>query len=249
MDWNISCLYPDGHTEYQELETFKPWQNILGWDTYNLNVQYYFSTIGTVLDTDVYVGVLPLSAQFYPQIPVNDTTYPADYPADRMTVLAFSQVLGTSTSEMSKVTVYYVTQDEFSAASENDPLLKFFHGVESLFNWTWDGVVYIVGQIPGVGPYLETFLTLVGFALEEIAFWLNLFFIEYPELTIGCIEFLIIADAITNTRSLWKLLQRIVDDHIKVGDFFLNLIVRAIDLISKIITAVANAISTIKPFG
>jgi len=163
-------------------------------------------------------------------------------------MLAFSQVTGSSTSEISKVTVYYVTAEEFAAAQVNDPLLKFFHGVESLFNWTWDGVIAVVAKIPGVGPYLETFLTIVGFALEEIAFWLNLFFIEYPELTAGMVEFLIIADAIINTRSLWKLLQRIVDDHIKLCEFLLNLIVAGIDLITKVVGAVANAISSIKPF-
>lgn len=253
MKFNISCLFPDGHTEYRDLSAFKPGQPVVDGvfgtklDAYNLNIQYYFSTAGTTFDTDVYVGLLPLSTQFYSQIPENDSSYSGSL--DRITILAFSQVLGTSTSEISKVTVYYVTAEEFEAAQENDPLLRLFHGAESLFNWTWDGVVYLVGKIPGVGPHLETFLTLVGFTLEEIAFWLNLFFIEYPELTIGAIEFLIIADAVTNTRSLWKLLQRIVDDHIKIGEFFLNLIVHSIDLISRIISAVSNIISTIKPFG
>lgn len=251
--FNISCTYPNGTTEYQELGSFEPYQKIMGLNYYNFNIQYYFvayeSYVGSYIAANVYLDLIPLSAEFHP----HSTAYDAadailSGDSSSRTILAFSQVTGSSTSEISKVTVYYVTAEEFAAVQENDPLLKFFHGVESLFNWTWDGAVAVVSKIPGVGPYLETFLVIVGFALEEIAFWLNLFFIEYPELTVGMVEFLIIADGIINTRSLWKLLQRIVDDHIILCNFLLNLIVIAIDLITRVISAVANAISSIKPF-
>lgn len=247
--FNISCTYPNGTTEYQEIEEFLPYQKCLGLDYYNFNIQYYFlaegTTINSFLATEVYVGMIPLSAQFYQQIPANSTTNYGSL--TRSNFMAFSQVSGTSSSEIDQVTIYYVTEEEFYSSAQNDLYLQVTHAIEGVFSWTWAKVVAAVARIPGIGPHLETFLTLVGFALEEIAFWLNLFFIEYPELTIGTVEFLIIADAIINTRTLWKLLQRIVDDHIKLCTFLLNLIVVGIDMITRIVTAVANAVSSILP--
>lgn len=229
-DFNISCTYPNGTTAYREITSFAPY----AFD-YDLTIQKYFLAADWLFDVDVNVALLPLTVEFESDL------IKSEYDA-----LAFSSVTGTS-SDPIHVTAYFVTWEEFKSQRENDLGLKIGVGAQDLFNWAWDGVLPIVGKIPYVGEHLEPFLLVTGFALEETAFWLYLFLVEYPELTFGMVEFLIICDALLNTRTLWKLLERIVDDHVKFAEFLLKLIMGAIDMITRILSAVAAIINSIKP--
>lgn len=232
--FNVSCEYPNGTIAYRDLSAFAPFAM-----DYDLTIQKYFLAADWIFDLDVNVALLPLTARFEgPEADLKGMDYG---------VLAFSEVIGSTAPGTFDITMYLVTPDEFKEFQKNSLLLKLGGAVQGLFDWAWDSIISFAGKIPYVGPFLETGLSVTGIVLEEIFFWLYLIFIEYPELVVLTVEFFIIADALLTTRSLMSLANRIIDNHIKVFEFVINTAITAIEVIMRVIQAIANAINALKP--
>lgn len=233
-NFNVSCQYPNGTMAYKDLSAFAPFAI-----DYDLTIQKYFLAVDGIFDLDVNVALLPLTARF--------EGLEADLKGMDYGVLAFSEVSGSTAPGTFDITTYFVTPDEFKEFEKNSLRLKLGAAVQGLFDWGWDNIITFAGKIPYIGPFLETGLFVTGIVLEEIFFWLYLIFIEYPELVILTVEFFIIGDALLTTRSLMSLVNRIIENHIKVFEFVINTAVTAIEVIIRIIQAIANAINAIRP--
>lgn len=241
-NFNVSCTYPDGTTETTTLAKFAP----ISFD-YDINIQSYWLYGYFAWETNIYVTLTPLSVDTNQQIPINDSTYPEGYPATYYEPLAFSYVQGVSNDPFEKVTVYYVTAEEFEQIQNNDILLPITEGIGDLFDWTWDMVTGTIEKIPYVGPFFLTIMQIAAIYIEECIFWINLLFIQNWAMSIMLIEFFILGEAIYNTKTRVGLLTRVAENHVKVMKFFIFIGELAIDLVIKGIDAVSRIISMIKP--
>jgi len=229
--FNVTCHYPNGTSASQDLSTLRPFAR-----DYDLTIQPYWITGATdwVLDIDLAVGLVPLTATF--QDAYNPTTVQA---------LAFSQASG-SFSNPTDVIIYLVTQAEWDAQASNDPTAGLTEGISDLFSWTWIQLLSWVALIPGVGPLFAAAIEITALVISEVFWWFTIA-IYHRNLLILLIEFWIIADAMLNTKSLMGMLKKIVNNHIKIARGLIWLTKVSVGLILRVIQAVANAVSALKP--
>lgn len=235
-NYNISLTYPNGTTVSENLKSFQPFATDA-----DIKVQSYWQTVDNVLDSildvDVYVGLMPLTASF------GDVALP-DY-----TDIAFSQVSGTS-SVPGDLLVFLVNKEEFEEQVSDDPLGALYGLADSIFAWAWSSVVTWLSQVPGIGPYIVPTLNFAGILVDDLLWYANLLFIEYPETTLMSIEFYIIASVIVKTKrraNLAVMLDRIVQKHVAVIEFFYGLLLGVFNMISGLLSAIANIVNSLKP--
>ncbi|MDQ1252560.1 MAG: hypothetical protein QG646_1681 [Euryarchaeota archaeon] len=229
--YDIALQYPNGTVTTTQLETLAP--AATDWD---LHVQYYFLSGDSVFDLDVYTTLLPLSATLQTNNPTTSS------------VLQFSGISGSSTDYFDMV-LYATTDEEFAEQSENALGLQLSYAAGELFSWTWDAILSFVGLIPYVGDDLVTAILIASYIIDEIFFYFNLFLIEYIETTILTLEFFLITYSLhrTRTRSPVKMLKNVISDQIAVLDFILEKAKLAIELLVRIINAIASIVQSLKP--
>ena len=243
--WEVDFTfqYPNGTIEHLHETRF-----VLAPGGYRYVIQYGIPEIpehmsSTLVSVDLYIGFSPLRVGWNtlppdPTNPGSQTHY--DY-------IAFSEMTMYST-DLINLVIYLVNSAEWQNITENDDLLWGLSiSVGSLFSWTWDMILAFFNAIPFVGPYIATILEFTGLFVGEILYWLNFFLIENWEITILTVEFFIICHAMLTTKTLWKLVQQILDDHIALYDFAVKTIFTLIDLVKWIVSLVAEIISAIKP--
>ncbi|UUX92079.1 hypothetical protein [Methanoplanus endosymbiosus] len=239
--WNfdIDCQYPNGTTQSIHLSKLAPFSL-----DYDLNVQPWVTQTDWMLDVDVSVSVLPLQAVFPAEVGANP--FMTIEGSSAMASIAFANITGTTT-DPADVTIFISTPEEFKEQQENNWLAKIGATVDLFFQWTWDNILNFAADIPYIGKYLETGLTLAEIIISEVFFWFSLIFIEYPELTFLTMEFFILGDALISTRTLSSLVRKVVQNHIAFVEFMYSMIVRAIELFSRLITVITEIIQSLKP--
>lgn len=231
--WHVDCTYPNGTTLSDSYST----SSLIG--DYDIDIQAYWGDINTILSMNLYASLKPLEI-------VKSDIRPFYTP------VAFSNIAGyVSPGDFDNVRVFHVTYEEFEGIWGNDLLQAITGtistGLSNLFAWSWDMVLGFAAAIPFVGDYLETALILIAIIFGEIAFWFNLIFIEYPDLTFMTIEFYIIADAIMHGRSVPAIIKRIFRTHMKIINFMIDLPERLANLIMTVVKGIANIIQALKP--
>ena len=245
--YEVSLQYPNGTVQTETLDSFQPYAI----DT-DIKIQYfhYVTDTDSVLDVDVYVGLLPLTASF--TNPVSSESEMGELLSSTGLTyerVAFSDVQASCTNEFDFKAIY-VTAEDFQDQIEESVEEMISGGVELFFDWAWDSILAFVEMIPGVGPYLASALEMSAFIVGEVFFYLDLLFIEYPETTILTIEFLILAATILKTdkkSSIWDMAETYISMHKAVIEFFYNFAIRTIELLVKIVQMVADIVGAIKP--
>ena len=229
--WNfdLSLTYPNGTVETKHLETLAP--AAFDWD---LHVQYYFLSVDSVFDLDVFAALLPLSASFGT--------------ATNSEILQFSSISGNS-SDTFDLKLYATTQEEFEKQSNLDLGLQLSTALSDFFSWTWGAVLSFVGLIPYIGDDLVTAMLFASYLIDEIFFYFNLLFIEYIETTLLSIEFFVLVYSITRTKTKnpVKLVKNVVEDHTKVAHAIVSAVLLAINLVLSIIRTISDAVQGMKP--
>lgn len=231
--WNfdVSCTYPNGTTASQHLSSLQPFAG-----DYDLTLQPYWipGSGDWLFDIDINVALLPLTA-----------TFQDSYNPTKVQVLAFSQVLGTLT-EPGDVIVYLASRDEFEDQQKNNPITPIIDGAKTFFAWSWDALMDWIGKIPGIGPLFVSGIEITVTIVTEIVWWFYVAF-QYRNLLILLVEFWIISDALSNTKSLFALLRRIVQNHIRIAEGIIWLTETTVGLILKVVQTVAAAVNALKP--
>lgn len=231
--FDISLQYPNGTVATQQIDTI----NYLAGDV-DIKIQPFYNELDSEFDIDVYVGLLPLTATFY------DLNLYGFY-----TEKAFSDVQVSCTNEFDfKAT--YVTSEEFQSILEDSILEALLGSADLFFDWAWDSILAFVEKIPGVGPYMATALEISAFIIGEVFFYLDLFFIEYPETTLLTIEFFILGGTIFKTKkrdTIFDMIMIYVTLHKSIIEFFYDFALKTINLLNDIIKTIADIINAIKP--
>lgn len=239
-DFDVSLTDPNGLTNTTHLRSGAP----TAFD-YDLHVQYYWqsyipgddtSSYDSVLDIDVYTGILPLSvteSMFWRKVPKSE-------------VVQFSEVSAFSTSYFD-IILYAVDQEEFQKQVKNDFFAPVTEAISDVFSWTWDMIVSAIAKIPYIGGYLSGILILTALTLDSIIFYGNLFVVEYIETTILTFEFFVLSYAFTRKGRLWVKLKKVVDCHVHMIEFVLNVGEKLVNGFTKIIAAIAQIIQSLKP--
>lgn len=225
----VSCTYPNGSTTTNELSSLQPFAR-----DYDIWIQYFDPELDFV-DADIYVGLLPL-----------ETSFQFGEIYDKYQVIAFSDVSATSTHQMNGK-VRLATEEEFQEISDNNMWLALGNMWSGAFSWTWDQATSLIGKIPYIGPHLEATLTMVGMVVDEMLFWFNLLIIENIEYVIMLVETWILADAIFHTKSFMALINRIIENHVKVISFTISTTAAVVGMFARLVQAVLSAIQTMKP--
>lgn len=238
-DFDVSLTDPYGMTNTTHLRSGAP----TAFD-YDLHVQYYWqsyipgdtSSYDSVLDIDVYTGILPLSvteSMFWRQIPQSE-------------IVQFSEVSAYSSSYFD-IIMYAVDHEEFQKQVKNDFFAPIKEGVSDAFSWSWDMIVSTIAKIPYIGGYLSGILILTALTLDSIIFYGNLFIVEYIETTILTFEFFVLCYAFTRKGRLWGKLKKVVDCHIRMVEFVLSVGEKMVNGFTKIVSAIAQIIQALKP--
>ncbi len=227
--FDLALKNPNGTTETTQLESFAP----LATD-YDIHLQYYFLEGDSTFDLDIYTALIPLSATFLTSDPTASE------------IISFSDISASSTGYFDLV-LYAVTDEEFQEQIDNALGLQLEHAVGDVFSWTWDMVLTFVGKIPGVGPYLASVLEIAAIALDSIIFYLDLLLIQYPETTFLTVESFILANAFCRRGNFWVKINRVCNSHVRIIELFIDLVQAGVNIISRIISAVADAINALKP--
>jgi len=231
--WNfdLSLQYPNGTIETTHLSSLAP--AAFDWD---LHVQYYFLNADSVFDIDVYTAFRPLTATMQTNNPTQSG------------ILQFSSVYGQSTDHFD-LKLYATTIEEFQEQSEDGLGLQLGEAIGELFSWTWRAVLSFVGLIPYIGGDLVTAILFASYIVDETFFYFNLFFIEYLETTILTIEFFAVTYSIVKTRkkSPVKMVKTIIEDQVNIASKIIGAVTMAINLVTSIISTVANIIQGMKP--
>jgi len=242
--YDITLTYPDGSTNSTQLETFQPFAT----DS-DIKIQYFYPELDSIIDVDVYVGILPLTAQFTNPVSASSDigeALPEEYTYTR---IAYSQVTGSSNKPFD-LKLYYSTEEEFKA-QQDESVLESISGATELFSgWLWDNVIGFIGKIPGVGPYLEATLTISVSIIDNTFFYINLFFVEYAATTILTIEFFILSSAVIKTKkrsNVFAIIDKVVSGHVAVIEFVYKFAAGAINIFLGIVRMVASIVQAIKP--
>lgn len=234
--WNfdIELMSPNGSVQTKSISKVAIVPN-----NYDLHVQYFWTTWNETLidesyDIDIYTSIVPLSVSFL-------TFQPIGYQVEN-----FYKIDAESTSYFDMI-LYAVTGEELEAQQENDILASYSESINDLFSWTWDMVLTFVGKIPGVGPYLASILQIAAITIDAIVFYFDLLFVEYPETTFLTVESFVLASAFCRRGNFWVKINRVCNAHLKIIETFLDLAEAGVNIMSKIISAVADAINALKP--
>ena len=232
--WNITVTNPNGIVQSKELSTVALLNN-----NYDLHIQHYYTlwnetTIDESYDVDVYATLSPLSASF-------DFISPEGYRVE-----SFYKV-STDSDSYYDIILYAVTGEELDAQQKNKLFPSVSEALSDAFSWTWDVIVSTIAKIPYIGGYLSGILILTALTLDSIIFYGNLFVVEYIETTILTFEFFVLCYAFTRKGRLWVKLKKVVDCHIRMVEFALNVGEKMIGGFTKIVSAIAQIIQALKP--
>ncbi len=235
-DCNVTLTYPNGTVQHEDFTQFAP----ASFDV-DMKVQQYYtslsSAVDSVLDVDLYIGLLPLKASFQ------------DIATPSYSDIAFSEVSGTS-STPGDLIVYLATAEEFQDQQEDDPLSPLSELLGDFFAWTWSAVLAFVSKIPGIGPYLATILEITAIVVGDVVWFFDLFLIKHPETTILTIEFFILSFTLIQApknANIVVLLRRIIKDHVKVIKFTYEIVVGTVNMFTSVLSAIANIVNGLKP--
>lgn len=243
--YDISLTYPNSTVATATLKSFQP----LATDT-DIKIQYFGQReLDAIWDVDVYVGLLPLTASFVRPYS-NPDAVGENFPENLLyTRLAFSRVSGTCTQPVD-FKAYISTEEEFKKQQAEDLAYSIKESFELFFSWTWDAILTFVEMIPGVGPYFAMTIELVVVLVDDLFFYIKLFFIDYLETTLLTLEFFILADALINVSkraSIMTFVERIVSNHVKVITFVGGVILAAVSLVPMIVETVTRIVDALKP--
>lgn len=241
--FDVQLQYPNGSVQTKTLETFHGMA-----DDYDLYIQYVQGVEGdTAFDINVYLAMVPMRAEFTPLTTSQDEnlnlTIPEEY---QYTLIPLSSVEGQSTSYMD-VSVHSMSFSKFEELSKNSISRRIGEGITDIFSWSWETVLYGASKIPFIGDKLESVLKISGMAVGEVVFWFDLLIIKNWEITVLTFETVIFADAISRTKSLNALIRRIIQNHVQVIEFTIEIVNTVTMVIGRIVLAIANLIQSIKP--
>lgn len=232
--FNVSVTSPNGTVQSKELSTVALLNR-----NYDLHIQHYYTLwnetfVDESYDLDVYATLSPLSTSF-------DFISPEGY-----NVESFHKVSAESTSYYD-IILYAVTGEELDAQQKNKIFAPVTEALSDAFTWTWEMVVATIAKIPYIGGYLSGILILTALTLDSIIFYGNLFVVEYIETTILTFEFFVLSYAFTRKGRLWVKFKKVVDCHIRLVEFVLNVGEKLIGGFTKIVSAIAQIIQALKP--
>lgn len=244
-EFDINMTYPNGTTQSKHLEKFAPYNF-----DYDLQIQYDYDvlkSIDTAFDMDIYLGLMPLRASFTTltsnQSETLNQTIPDEY---QYYILAFSHVKGTSDKVMD-ASIEFVTGEEYKAMKEDSLKQRILQAYNGIFTWSWDLVLYGMGKIPFIGDYLEPALKSAGMLIGELLWWFDFLIIRNWYIFLLLIETFILGDAMVNTKSLFGLVKKIGNNHIKLIEFGIMIIQTIADVFMKFLLAIGNLIQSLKP--
>lgn len=232
--WNITVTSPNGTVQSKELSTVALLNN-----NYDLHIQHYYTLWNETLidesyDVDLYATLTPLSASF-------NFISPEGY-----VVESFYKV-STDSDSYYDIILYAVTGEELQDQQENKIFAPITEALSDAFKWSWDAVVSTIGKIPYIGGYLSGILILTALTIDSIIFYGNLFVVQYIETTILTFEFFVLCYAFTRKGRLWVKLKKVVDCHIRLIEFVLNVGEKLINGFTKIVSTIAQIIQALKP--
>lgn len=248
--FTLNMTYPNGTVTSKTLTTWKPLQDDVeykiqyyyDYKTYGLDSSYY----DDLLDIDVYVGLLPLNAQFTSLSSAESSVWGDVLPSDYLyTVMAFTRVGGTS-SAPADICVYLSNATELQEQKDQNP----YDAISYFLSWTWDKILIFISKIPGIGPYMVSTISILSILVDDGFWWFNLLFIENPETTLLTFEFFILSNAVLKTKrksNVMALVDRIVSSHITLIEFFYNIFLGLINAVSTIISTIASIVQGLKP--
>ena len=229
----VDVTYPNGTTiSADPISTLQPFAL-----DYDLRLQYATGDIDWIFDIDVYVTLLPQTVRF-------DTgTLVTEY-------ILFSSVEGESEAPFD-ARIYLGNSQDIQDIKDHNPLAQFNRTIGSVFSWTWEMVLAFIEMIPVVGPYFAGTLDLVAIVLGELFWYLDFFLIKEPEVTVMFIETFIIGEAVIaskgGARGIVFLLRRVLDNHIRAYQFFVNLVRLMVDIVLAVINTVSSIVNALKP--
>lgn len=243
--FDISLVYPNSTVATTTLKSFQPFAT-----NTDVKIQYFGQReIDAIWDVDVYVGLLPLTASFVRPYS-NPDAVGGNFPENLLyTRLKYSRVSGTCTQPVD-FKAYISTEEEFQKQQAEDLAYSIKESFELFFSWTWEAVLSFVEMIPGVGPYFAMTIELVVALVDDLFFYIKLFFIDYLETTLLTLEFFILADALINVSkraSIMTFVERIVSNHVKVITFVGGVILAAVSLVPMIVETVTRIVDALKP--
>jgi hypothetical protein len=241
--FDVSLTYPNSSVVTTSVTTSR-----LATDS-DIKIQYFYSELDSVLDIDLYVGMLPLYAGF--EVPISSGFDGSEDVSESLlyTRMAFSEVSGTCSSPFD-LKVYISDPAEF-AAQQEESLSELLTGSAELFtSWVWNNVIAFIEKIPGIGPYLADSLEFTAMLIDNVFFYFRLFFIDYLATTLLTIEFFILSKAIITTRknaNIFALLDKIITAHVDTFEFVVDTISKMISMFSALVHMIAAIVSAIKP--
>ena len=243
--FDISMLYPNGTVASKSLST-----TAISSRTCDISVQYAFTNTESLewANVDLYVGLLPLTASFTNLVSGDENSTFADTYDDEYyyTRLKFSHITYTCDSP-ADLTIYCSTNEEFEEQVSESISAYLKEELGDVFSWSWSMILTFVEKIPGVGPYLASILEIAALTIDAIVFYFDLLLIEYPETTFLTIESFILGSAFCRRGNFWTKINRVCNAHLKIIELFINLAEAGVNMMSKIISAVADAINALKP--
>lgn len=246
-NFNVSMTDPNGTTTSKHLSTVA-----LAARTCDISVQYAFTNTAPLewANVDLYVGLLPLRASFTNLLSADPNSTLAGVFDDELyyTRLMFSNLTYACDSP-ADLTIYCSTEEEFQQQVKESISAYAKELSGDFFTWSWNAILRFVSMIPFIGDDLVTAILIASYIIDEIFFYFNLFFIQYVETTILTLEFFIVTYSLhrTKTRSPVKLVKNVVSDHIAVFEFIIEKARFAIDLLIRIVHAIASIVQSLKP--
>ncbi len=220
----INLTYPNGTTVSEELKTLQ-----VGFNDYDIKVQYYAEEPDAPLELDVYVYLNPLQAE------VTSFGKCVDFPLDQYIV--FSHVSFASTEE-AHLEVYYCSYEEWNEIVESGGL-----GFGAILNQTGNAINEAIGWARQNVPYASTLIDAFSMfytTVSGLLYYFDLVFIQNGLLTFTLFESFVLAYSAGTSRNFYTFLRRYIHAHRSLFEFLL-------DFISKLIEMFAAVVSALKP--
>lgn len=219
----INLTYPNGTTVSEEFETLQ-----VGFNDYDIKVQYYAQEPDAPLELDVYIYLNPLQAE------ITSFGRYINFPLDQYIV--FNQISFASTDE-ARLEVYYCTYEEWNEIVENPFSLPAIGG--QISNAIQEALDWARNNVPYASLLIDTFDLLYTTA-SGLLYYFNLIFIQNGLLTFTLFESFILAYSASASRNFFTFLRRYIRAHRSLFEFLLG-------FINKLVETIAAVVNALKP--
>jgi len=146
-------------------------------------------------------------------------------------------------------TMFQVTPEEFQTISENNAVSQLLSNLGNIFEWTWDGFLFLISKIPVVGETFSTLLELWGITVVTLLWFLEFLIVENFVGTVLIIEFICIAEGIANSKGGLDTLKRTVHNNIMAISGLIVILTIMVSITGQFVDIITSIISSVKPGG